>query len=97
MNPNPDTRSADGMGDDDLPPHLGYGAADDTADFEPDPARSYERAKPYKEYGEDRLDCQDCPPSARPDRMIRTVRNAHESHQLNSESAVDAAAAQRIE
>ena len=70
------------VGDDPLSP-------EDSADVEPDPARSYERAKPLKEYGQDRLDD---PPHRRccsPDQMVRAAHNAHESRQLNNESGCD--------
>jgi hypothetical protein len=65
---------------------------EDSSDLEPDPARSYERAKPLKEYGDERLDCAPKRAAARPDEMIRAVHNAHASQQLNNETGCDAAA-----
>lgn len=65
---------------------------EDSANLEPDPARSYERAKPLKECGEDRLDRAAAPPWAHPDEMLRAVHNAHDSHQLNNDSGCDAGA-----
>lgn len=65
---------------------------EETANLEPDPARSYERAKPMKEYGQERLDAQPKRACCSPDQMIRAVHNAHESHQLNNETGCDAGA-----
>ena len=64
---------------------------DESAELEPDPARSYERAKPHKECGDGRLDATPNRTQARPDEMIRAVHNAHESHQLNNQTGTDAA------
>jgi hypothetical protein len=64
---------------------------DESAELEPDPARSYERAKPQKEYGDDRLDAEPNRPQRRPDEAIRAVHNAHGSRQINDESGTDAA------
>lgn len=55
-----------------------------TEDREPDPARSYERAKPEKEAGMGRLDSVKATPTNRPDRAKETVRNVHVPHQLNA-------------
>lgn len=67
-----------------------FASSHDLSDSEPDPARSYERAKPYKEYGDDRLEACPCPPCHAPDQMIRAVHNAHQGHQVNDESEVNA-------
>ena len=64
---------------------------DESAELEPDPARSYERAKPHKEYGDDRLDAEPNRPQPRPDEAIRAVHNAHNGRQINDESGTDAA------
>lgn len=64
---------------------------DESAELEPDPARSYERAKPHKEYGDERLDAEPNSPHARPDEMIRAVHNAHDGRQINDQSGTDAA------
>ena len=64
---------------------------DESAELEPDPARSYERAKPQKEYGDDRLDAEPNRPPRRPDEAIRAVHNAHNGRQINDESGTDAA------
>ena len=74
-----------------LPPDLPPDLADELlCDMEPDTARSYERAKPVKEYGDDRLDSQPCCRPHTPDRMIRAVHNAHESHQINDDGGCNA-------
>jgi hypothetical protein len=64
-----------------------------TADDEPDPARSYERAKPEKEAGMGRLDNDVATPIDRPDQAEAPLRNAHAPHQLNAEDDLDARAA----
>jgi len=48
-----------------------------TEDREPDPARSYERAKPEKEAGMGRLDTVNATPTNRPGQAKETVRKVH--------------------
>jgi hypothetical protein len=69
---------------------------DESTHLEPDPARSYERASPQKEYGDERLDCQPARRCCSPDQMIRAVHNAHRSNQLNSDSSMDAGASNAL-
>ena len=69
-----------------------------TEDLEPDPARSYERAKPEKEAGMGRMDdvTKGATPTNRPDHPERAADNAHPPRQLNAEDAVDARAGQNL-
>jgi hypothetical protein len=55
-----------------------------TEDREPDPARSYERAKPEKEAGMGRLDTVNATPTNRPGQAKETVRKVHAPHQNNA-------------
>ena len=60
----------------------------------PDPARSYERAKPEAESGMGRLDTNDdATPTARPDRLKDTVTHAQPPRQVNAHELVDERAA----
>jgi hypothetical protein len=59
-----------------------------TEDREPDPARSYERAKPEKEAGMGRLDNDAATPTDRPDQPEAAVRNIHPPRQLNADDQV---------
>ena len=72
--------------------------AERTEDREPDPARSYERAKPEKEAGMGRLDdaARGATPTDRPDRTEHAVPNVHSPRQLNAEEAIDASAAEPL-
>ncbi len=65
---------------------------DDSANLEPDTARSYERAKPLKECGQEGLEKQPVRRCCSPDQMHRAAHNAHEARQLNNESGCDAGA-----
>ena len=56
----------------------------------PDPARSYERAKPEAESGMGRLDSDLATPSDRPDRQEDAVKHRQSSRQINTEDAADA-------
>ena len=70
-----------------------------TEDMEPDPARSYERAKPEKEAGMGRMDdvTKGATPTNRPDHPEkRAADNAHPPRQFNAEDAVDARAGQNL-
>ncbi len=51
----------------------------------PDPARSYERAKPEAESGMGRLDNNQATPTNRRDKMGQAVRNKQSSWQINAE------------
>ncbi len=55
----------------------------------PDPARSYERAKPEAESGMGRLDNNKSTPTDDPDRMKQGVKNAQPPRQINAEETVD--------
>ena len=55
----------------------------------PDPARSYERAKPEAESGLGRLDNNEATPADEPNRQDQAVRNAHSSRQINSHELGD--------
>ncbi|HEY7090483.1 MAG TPA: hypothetical protein VH518_20465 [Tepidisphaeraceae bacterium] len=55
----------------------------------PDPATSYERARPEKEAGMGRLDCDVATPTRRPDMTEQTVRNRSTNRQLNAHDVVD--------
>jgi hypothetical protein len=50
----------------------------------PDPARSYERAKPEKESGMGRLDNNKATPARVPDRQEQTVTHRQEPRQINA-------------
>src|SRR5690242_15434998 len=56
----------------------------------PDPARSYERAKPEAEAGMGRLDSNDnAVPTDRPDQMPGAVKNAQKPRQVNAQELTD--------
>lgn len=55
----------------------------------PDPASSYERARPEKEAGMGRLDMPPAVPDAAPDREGQAVKNAQEPRQVNAEQTAD--------
>ena len=55
----------------------------------PDPASSYERAKPDKEAGMGRLDNNKATPTVRQDKMEETVTNRQPPRQLNAHDVVD--------
>ena len=55
----------------------------------PDPARSYERAKPDKESGMGRLDNNKATPTNRADSVDGVVTNKHKPHQINADEVVD--------
>lgn len=56
----------------------------------PDPARSYERAKPEKESGMGRLDNNDATPTDQPSQTEQTVPNRQDpQRQINSEETED--------
>jgi hypothetical protein len=55
----------------------------------PDPARSYERAKPEKESGMGRLDNNKAIPARAPDHVEDAVKNKQGLRQLNAHDVVD--------
>jgi hypothetical protein len=55
----------------------------------PDPARSYERARPEEEAGMGRLDNNVGTPVLRADHIHKAVANRHVSRQINSEDVVN--------
>ena len=60
----------------------------------PDPARSYERAKPEAESGMGRLDTNPhATPTGQPDKMSKAVKNAQEPRQINAHEVVNERAA----
>jgi hypothetical protein len=58
----------------------------------PDPARSYERAKPSKESGMGRMDNNKATPTSRPDTVDQAVTNKQPPRQINADDVVDARA-----
>lgn len=64
----------------------------------PDPATSYERAKPEKEAGMGRLDNNDeATPTKCPDSMDKAVKNKQiPEHQVNAEDVVDGKATRSL-
>ena len=62
-------------------------ASDDLA---PDPARSYERAKPEKEAGMGRLDNNPGTPTDCPDKIGHAVTHKQPLRQLNADDVIDA-------
>jgi hypothetical protein len=56
----------------------------------PDPAESYERAKPARESGQGRLDNNVSTPTNRPDKAKQTVKNRQKPRQLNAHDVVNA-------
>jgi len=56
----------------------------------PDPARSYERAKPEAESGMGRLDNNDATPTNRRDKMGQAVKNKQPLRQINAEDQPEA-------
>ena len=62
----------------------------------PDPARSYERARPETESGQGRLDNNaNATPAPSPDRQEQAVRNRQEARQINAEETIDDRATHR--
>ena len=59
----------------------------------PDPARSYERAKPEAEAGMGRMDAEKTPPSHQPDHIKDAVSHAQEPRQINAHEGVNDRAA----
>ena len=57
----------------------------------PDPARTYERAKPEKEAGMGRLDNNSGTPTCSPDCIEESVRQKQGSRQLNADDVINAA------
>ena len=56
----------------------------------PDPASSYERAKPHKEAGQGRLDNNgDATPTNSPDRTEQAVKQKQPLRQINAEESRD--------
>jgi hypothetical protein len=55
----------------------------------PDPARSYERAKPEAETGMGRLDVDPTPTSKKPDRIGHAVGNKQASKQINADDVMN--------
>ena len=66
-------------------------AAPQTDDLAPDPATSYERAKPEKEAGMGRLDNNPGTPAKSPDRIESAVKQKQPLRQLNADDVVNAA------
>jgi hypothetical protein len=56
----------------------------------PDPARSYERARPEAESGMGRLDADPVTPVSRPDQMEKAVGNRQASRQINADDVTNA-------
>ena len=56
----------------------------------PDPATSYERAKPEREAGQGGLDNNVSTPTNRPDKGKQAVKNVQPPRQVNAEEVVDA-------
>lgn len=59
------------------------------ADQTPDPARTYERAKPEAESGMGRLDNNESTPTNQPDRPQQAVKNSPPLRQLNAHEVTD--------
>jgi hypothetical protein len=59
------------------------------ADQVPDPAQSYERAKPEAESGMGRLDNDQATPANQPDRQDQTVKNRQPPRQINAHEVTD--------
>jgi len=55
----------------------------------PDPATSYERAKPEKEAGMGRLDNNKATPAKAPDRIEQAVKNKQPPRQINAHDVVN--------
>jgi len=63
----------------------------------PDPATSYERAKPHKESGQGRLDNNDnATPTDSPDRAEDAVKHKQPLRQINAEDAADGRSARPL-
>ena len=56
----------------------------------PDPAHSYERAKPEREAGQGRLDNNVSTPTNRPDREKQAVKNRQSPRQINADDVTNA-------
>lgn len=55
----------------------------------PDPATSYERAKPEREAGMGRLDCDPALPAHAPDQMEQAVEHKQPLRQINADDVVN--------
>ena len=55
----------------------------------PDPATSYERARPENEAGMGQLDMEDVIPEDRPDRETDATLNRHDPRQINARDLVN--------
>lgn len=63
--------------------------AERTTPQPPDPARSYERAKPEAESGMGRLDNNPATPEQQPDQLEKAVGNTQPPRQINAEDVVN--------
>ncbi len=61
------------------------------ADQVPDPARSYERAKPEAESGMGRMDNNNSTPTNRPDNLEKSVSNRQPPRQINADDSAQPA------
>lgn len=59
-------------------------------DQAPDPANSYERAKPERESGQRRLDNNVSTPTNRPDKQKQAVKNRQSPRQINADNDTNA-------
>lgn len=59
-------------------------------DLAPDPATSYERAKPENEAGMGRLDNNIATPTDSPDKMEHAVKHRQPLRQINADDVIDA-------
>lgn len=66
-------------------------ASSQSEDSAPDPASSYERAKPEKEAGMGRLDNNRATPTRSPDRLEDAVKHKQALRQINADDVVNAA------
>lgn len=62
-----------------------------TDELAPDPATSYERAKPEKEAGMGRLDNNTGTPAKSPDRIEKAVKHKQALRQINADDVVNTA------
>jgi len=62
----------------------------------PDPATSYERARPENEAGMGQLDMEDVIPEDRPDRETDATRNRHDPRQINARDLNDQRASEDV-
>ncbi len=63
----------------------------------PDPASSYERAKPEKEAGQGRLDNNTATPAKAPDSIHEAVKNKQELRQINAHEVQDERHSRRLD